>query len=182
MAVTGDAAGAMALLVEGRARLAASGLASHESGRVIESGLGWLTYNAGDIELARSVAAEALEAAQRVGVPCLLAWFLALVARTLPDDRADEALAAANESMRLIYAGRCEALYGPAAQTVAMLLASRNDSTGAARALHRGLSYSAERGELVANASNVGIAVLVLAGAGDLAGAATLGGQRGARC
>ena len=33
-----------------------------------------------------------------------------------------------------------------------------------------------ERGELVTNASNVGIAVFVLAGAGDLVGAATLGG------
>ena len=79
--------------------------------------------------------------------------------------------------MRLIDAGAgCEANYGPAAQTLAMLLASRNEPTAAARALHRGVSYSAERGELVTNASNVGIAVFVLAGAGDLVGAATLGG------
>jgi predicted ATPase len=177
IAATGDADGAMAVLVEGRARLAASGLTSHGSGRVIESGLGWLAYNAGDLELARSVAAEYLEAAQRAGVPGLIAGALALVARTLPDDRADDALEAAQESMRLIDAGAgCEALYGPAAQTVAMLLSSRNDPTGAARALHRGVSYSADLGELMTNASNVAFAVFVLADAGDLVGAATLGG------
>jgi predicted ATPase/class 3 adenylate cyclase len=177
IAVGGDAAGAVALLVEGRARLTAAGLGSHEAGRLVDSGLGWLAYNAGDLELARLVADEALDAARGSGVPALIAVSLALVGRVLPEDRADEALAAAEESMRLIDAGAgCEALYGPAAQTLALLLVSRNDPAAAARALHRGVSYSAELGELVTNASNVGIAVFVLAGARDLVGTATLGG------
>jgi hypothetical protein len=177
VAVTGDAPGAMGLLDDARARLAASGLSSDPSGRLIESGLGWLAYNAGDLELARSVAADACEAARRSRVPTLIAAALDLRARVLPKDRADEALAAAQESMRLLDAGGGGgALYAAAAQTAAMLLALGNEPAAAARAVHRAVSYTAERGDQLTNASNIGIAVLVLAAVRDLTAAATLGG------
>jgi predicted ATPase len=176
-AVSGDPAGAVAVLVDGRARLAASGLTPDEVAVFVDAGLGWVAYDAGDLDLARTVATGALAVARRSGVPAVMAASMALMARTLPDDRADEALALAIESMRIVDEGAGgESSYGAAAQTAAMLLASHADSPGAARALHRAVSYSAARGELVTNASNIGIAVFVLAGGGDLAGAATLGG------
>jgi predicted ATPase/DNA-binding SARP family transcriptional activator len=176
IAVT-DAPGAMGLLNDARARLAASGLSSDPSGRLIESGLGWLAYNAGDLELARAVAADVCEAAQRSGVPTLIAAALAVLARVLPEDRADEALGAAQESMRLLDGGDSGGpIYAAAAQTAAMLLAFGNKPTAAARALHRAVSYTAERGDQLTSASNIGIAVLVLTAAGDLTAAATLGG------
>jgi hypothetical protein len=155
----------------------ASGLSMRDVGLLVESGLGWLAYNAGDLDLARSVATSAVQAARSSGVPALNAVALCLLARVLPDDQSDEALDAAEECMRLIDEGAgAESNYAPAGQTAAMLLASRNEPVRAARALHRAVSYSAARGELPTTASNMRIAVLVLAVTDDRVGAATLGG------
>jgi predicted ATPase len=176
-AAAGDAQEALALLSEALELRTASALTMQDVGLLVESGLGWVAYNAGDLGLARAVASSAVHEAQSSEVPALIAVALCLLARVLPDDRADEALNAAEESMRLIDEGAgAETNYAPAGQTAAMLLASRNEPVRAASALHRAVSYSAARGESPTTASTMGIAVFVLAVANDQVGAATVGG------
>ena len=175
--VVGDPQGTMALLAEGRRRFATAGASDYLRGS-LDAVTGWMAHEFGDVDTARSAAADTLAAARRVGSPRALAGALALWARTLPDDHADEALASAEESVRLVEAGAAaESSYGGALQTLTLLRAARGDTTGAARAIHTAISYNSRNGLRIGLGTEVGFSVPLLIGANNGAHAvATLAG------
>jgi hypothetical protein len=173
----GDPAGAMAVLAEGRARLDARGTddwtAMYLTGTA--SAVAWA---GGDADTARAEAQRGLAGSRRIGAPTLLAGALYLHASALRDDRPDEALAAADESVRLTEAGAGDVGYSPALALVAALRDRAGDQAGAAGALRTAVVYEAGTG----NRKNmmamvVTAAALVLAGRPDtFDAAATLAG------
>ena len=129
--VGGDPVGAMAVLADGRARLDDGG--AHDWMVVaLCSTTGWIAHGAGDHDTARSEAQRGLAAARRIGAPSLLATALCMHATAISEDNPGEALAAAEESVRLTEAGAGDAGYSGGA-------ANRGDPpSGPGRPLRRG--------------------------------------------
>jgi len=173
---SGDPAGALAVLVEGRERIAVSG-ASDWVTCWLHGTTGWIAKTTGDDRAARSEARQALEAARRDGAPSSLAGALAVQAIAMLDESPDDALAAAEESIRLTQGGAGDSGYDAALNYAAMARAGRGDYPGAARAVRSGIAHSARSGNRSQVGFNLTVAALVLAGVADtFEAAATLGG------
>jgi len=137
----------------------------------------WMAYLTGDLDTARAENVHALSCARRGGTPSLLAGALAIRARMLLDEAPDEALAAADESVRLVEAGAADWAYSPALQVPALLRSARGDSTSAARAIHTAVEHQARTGNRVQMSIDLAIAVVVFASREDaFEPAATLAG------
>ena len=168
--LAGDPTGAMTIAAEARQRLDA------EASAWVACGLRNLTclfaLGAGDQDTARPAAQEALAIARTVGAPTLLANALSAYSRTVLDENPTEALAAAEESMRLIEAGANDTSYNFVAQTAALVRSARGDYVGAALAIHAGLDHYVRVGRRSLLSSLVAVAALVLAGLRDTSEAA----------
>ena len=131
----------------------------------------------GDDDTARAEAERSLAGARRIGAPTLLAGALYLHAFAVCDDHPDEALAAAEESVRLTEAGAGDTGYSPALSLGATLRAAAGDHAGAARALRTAIVHEAGTGNRNNMANAVNCTALVLAGLPDtFEAAATLAG------
>ena len=131
----------------------------------------------GDDDTARAEAERALAGARRIGAPTLLAGALYLHAFAVCDDHPDEALAAAEESVRLTEAGAGDIGYSLALSLGATLRAAAGDHAGAARALRTAVVHEAGTGNRNSMATAVNRTALVLAGLPDtFEAAATLAG------
>ena len=98
-------------------------------------------------------------------------------AQAVSDDDADEALAAAEESIRLTEAGAGDTVYSLASDTAAMLRAARGDHSGAARARRAAVAHGASTGQRSSMDVDVCVAALILAADTDtFEAAATLAG------
>ena len=119
---------------------------------------------------------EALAGARRVGAPTLLAGALGIHAFAVCDDHPDEALAAAEESVRLTEAGAGDTGYSLALSLGANVRAAAGDHAGAARALRTAIVHEAGTGNRT-HGDAVNRTALVLAGLPDtFEAAATLAG------
>ncbi len=119
----------------------------------------------GDQETARHEARQAVASARRVGAPSLIAGALAACAQvhlTNPE----EALAAADESVRLVDAGAGDSVYGAALQTAALLRSGNKDAVGAAEAASAALQHTARSGNRSALPDSLAVAAVVVARGG----------------
>jgi predicted ATPase/class 3 adenylate cyclase len=122
----------------------------------------FLADQVGDDETARSHAEQSLAIARRIGGPTLLANALARQCRALVDDSPTEALAAAEECMRLIETGAGDVSYSPTAQIAATLRVTAGDPLGAARAMRAAIAHEARIGNLGLLTSNLRVTTAVL--------------------
>jgi hypothetical protein len=137
----------------------------------------WLAQACGDGDTARVEAERSLAGARRVGAPSLLAYALGVHALAVSDDHPDEALAAAEESVRLIEAGAGDTVYSVALSLGAILRAATGDHASAARALRTAIVHEAGTGARTGMAAAVNRTALVLAGRpATFEAAATLAG------
>ena len=172
----GDAARGQAVFAEGRRRLPVNEVEPWLECVLHFEGF-WMAYISGDLDTARAEDVRALSSARRGGTPSLLAGALAIRARMLFEEDPDEALAAAEESIRLVEAGAADWAYSPALQVPALLRSARGDGVGAARALLTAVEYQARVGNRVQMSIDLAVAVLVLASSEDtFEPAATLAG------
>ena len=132
------------------------------------SGLtGWIAVSIDDHEMARSEASHGLVVARRIGAPSLLAGALGMHARAVADDNPDEALAAADESIRLTDDGAGDLAYSAVLSIAATLRADRGDHAGATRAVRTAVAHEARTGNRSVLAAAVTVAAAVLAGPAD---------------
>ena len=164
MATSGDPGGAMAVMDEGRRRQQADPASDDYTACVLQVVTAWIAHYVGDHDTARSVSQSGFAAAKQFGVPGLLATALGTHARVLSDLDPEQALAAADECIRLVEAGAGSAnIYGAALQTAAILRSGKGDVGGAARAIRTAVEYEARTGNRLYLAVDVPIAVVVLA-------------------
>jgi len=172
----GDAARGQAVFAEGRRRLPANEVEPWLECVLHFEGF-WMSYISGDLDTARAEDVRSLSCARRGAIPSLLAGALAIRARMLFEEEPVEALAAAEESIRLVEVGAADWAYSPALQVRALLRSARGDSIGAARALQTAVGYQARVGNRVQMSIDLAVAVLVLASSEDtFEPAATLAG------
>jgi predicted ATPase/class 3 adenylate cyclase len=181
MATSGDPGGAMAVMDEGRRRQQGDPASDDYAACGLQVVTAWIAHYVGDHDTARSVSRSGFAAAKRLGVPGMLATALGTHARTLSDQDPEQALAAADECIRLVEAGAGnENIYGAAQQTAAILRSAKGDVEDAAHAIRAGIEYNARAGNRLNLAVDVPIAIVVLASrprglqaAATLTGAAT---------
>jgi len=161
----GDPAEALAINTEGRQRFQ------------IDSDPGWpacisffaasmLSSGVGDHDWARSEARRALESARRLQSPTLLVNTLAAHANALSATEPDEALAAAEEAIRLVESGAGDQGYTTALQVAATLRAGRGDAAGAAHFVRTAVEHNAWIGNRTELVTFAAVAVVVFAGPG----------------
>jgi predicted ATPase len=142
-----DAAQSREALAAGRERLARHGGVDWQVA-ALGTIAAWVAHLLGDQAEARREAEAALAVARKVGWPALLASALTISARTKPEGSADQALAEASEVLRLLDAGAgADAMYGPAGQTLASLLANRGDIASAAEVLASTITRCVDAGD-----------------------------------
>jgi hypothetical protein len=173
----GDPAGATAILAEGR-RQFEGGEASDWLACAVHCLASFVAYYTGDPETARSEAERGLASARRVRSPTMLAFSLSGHALALSDRNPEEALAAAEESIRLVEAGAGNSTYTTSLQTAATLQLALGDTASAARTIVVAVEHEARvGGSRAVLATLVALAAEVLAN--HIAGfeaAATLSG------
>jgi len=168
----GDPAGAMAVLTDGRSRLEAAGV--NDWTKVYLSALtNFVASATGDHDTARSEAERTLAGARWIGAPTLLASALSVYAWAVCDDNPDEALAAAEESVRLTDAGAGDVGYTGALSVEATIRADRGDHVGASRAMRAAVTHNAKTGLRNMMSFSVQVAALVLADLPDTVEAAS---------
>jgi predicted ATPase/class 3 adenylate cyclase len=161
--VGGDPAAARAVLAEGRCRVDAEG-ASDWLNAGLHSLTSFIAIITGDHETARTEVEENLVIARRLGAPTLLANALTGHALMIADQRPQEALAAAEEVMRLIEAGAADSnAYSGAAHIAATIRSAQGDIVGAASVLHAAIEHEAQIGRRGLIAGGLRIAAIVLA-------------------
>jgi len=169
----GDPAAAMTVLTEGRVRIEAlddpkTFLCSHRSL------MSTVAYYGGDYAVAKSEAAHAVALARSVGSPTLLAVALCSHALALSDSDPDIALAAAEESIRLVEAGAGNSVYSTSLQTAATLRWAKGDRAGAAMALRAAVAHEYRiGGSRAVLGTLVALVALLLAGSPETFDAAT---------
>ena len=158
-AANGQTEQALACMFEVMTRLAAD-----EPGDYLLSGLhtsaSTLAFHSGDHERARSEADAALAAARRAGCPSALAMALATYGRsgaTSPED----ALAAAEEALRLIEAGAGDTVKTSALQTTATAHLEMGHIAEAARDALRALEHDVKNGNRVFVANDLWVAARI---------------------
>jgi predicted ATPase len=174
-----DAAESRAVLTAGRERLARYGGVDWQVA-VLGTIAAWVDHLLGDEARARREAEQALGVARKVGWPALLVTALTISARTKPEDSSEEALAETHEALRLLDAGAgADAMYGPAGQTLALLLANRGDLTAAAAVLAATITRSVDAGDHITVGPCILRATMVIAShPGSETATATLAGTR----
>jgi hypothetical protein len=164
MAASGDMRGAMTLFADCRGRLQVSGGNEWHAG-LLHVVTAWPAYMIGDHATAASEARHGLTAARQLRIPSLLAGALAIHARTVSENDPRQAVAEAEESVRLIEAGAGDANYTASLATIAIVRESQGDNIGAARAMHTLMAHDARDGRRLSFATYLPLAVNVLAGA-----------------
>jgi len=163
LAVRGDPAMALRVLVDARRRLSVSG-ADDCCLSAVHIITAWFAYGLGNFDLAKSEAEEGVRAARRSGVTTVMMAALGSGARVLSEDDPDTALALAEEVLALADGFEASDSASLNLQTVTLLSAARGDLTRAARALVDAVRNHARDGNRLYIAGDLALAVLVLAG------------------
>ncbi len=164
--VNGEPARGMAILDEAQQRLTAEG-APDWMACFVHLTTSWFAYGQGDHDRAKVEALQAMETARAPGLgPSVLATALATFARS-GGAPPEEALACAEESMRLTEAGAGDTAYTAALQTAALARLSLGDRRGAAGDALNAVRTDAKNGNRVYVANDIFVASQVLAAAPD---------------
>jgi len=174
-AASGDPMSGMAVLADVERRLSRDGATDWVAGN-IQCVACWLALMMGDAETTKAAARRAVVLARRAGAPSLLALALSSHARAMAQEDSEEALAAAEEAVRLVDSGAGDSGYGAALQTAAELRVLAGDTARAAEAVCKSIRHTIRIGSRV-SMDSITIAVLLLAGDPDRHEAvATVGG------
>ena len=123
-----------------------------------------LAYFIGEYDSMRPELEQALTWARVTGTPSILVAALATHARALCDERPEDALADAEEAIRLVESGAGDSGYASLLQTATMLRAARGDIALAAAAMRTNIEFYARTGQRALMSAIVPFLVLVFAG------------------
>jgi len=175
----GDPLGAVTLVADGRERC---GITADQGWASVmcSFALSMLSSALGDDERTQLEARQALDAARRLRSPTLLVNALAGQANALAATQPEEALAAAEEAIRLVESGAGDQAYTTALQVAATLRASRGDVAEAAHLVRAALRHDERVGNRTELVTFAAVAVALLADRPEtMAAAATLDGAIG---